>query len=84
MSTGSPKKEKLESVVLEIMDYENFESLLSKIVIPFSELIGGSNIPDVYAGSEKIPFEKRNPLYQTIMKQEFTDTLRTLKNDTII
>jgi len=80
MSTGSPKKEKLEPVVLEIMDYDNLKMVLSKIIIPFSEVMGNSHAPDLYAGYEKIPFEKRYPLYQAIMRQEFTDAMRALEN----
>jgi len=54
--------------------------VLSKIIIPFSEVMGDSHIPDVYVGYEKIPFEKRYPLYQAIMSQEFADAMRALKN----
>jgi len=80
MSTGSPKKEKHESVVIEIMDYDNLETVLSKIIVPFADVMGNSNILDVYAGYEKIPFEKRDPFYQNIIRQEFADAMRSLKN----
>ena len=73
------KNEKHEPVVIKIMNYENLESVLSKIVIPLSEVIKNFNIPDVYVGYEKIPFEKRDPFYQTIMRQEFADEMRSLK-----
>ena len=73
------KKEKHEPVVIRIMDYDNLEFVLSKIIVPFSEVMGDSHAPDVYAGYEKIPFEKRYPLYQTIMRQEFADAIRVLK-----
>lgn len=73
------KKEKHEPVVIRIMAYDNLEFVLSKIIIPFSEVIRDSHIPDLYAGHEKIPFEKRYPLYQTIMRQEFADAIRVLK-----
>lgn len=76
------KKEKHEPVVIRIMDYDNLEDVLSKIIIPFSEVMRDSHVPDVYAGQEKIPFEKRYPLYQTIMKQEFSDAMRALKTNT--
>ena len=84
MGLEARKKEKHEPIIIEIMNYHNLDVVLSKIVIPFSEVLGTSNIPDVYIGHEKIPFEKRDPLYQTIMRQEFTDALRTLKIDTLI
>ena len=73
------KKEKHDPVVIRIMDYDNLEDVLSKIIIPFSKVLGNSHVPDVYTGYEKIPFEKRYPLYQTIMMQEFADTIRVLK-----
>ena len=81
ISTGSSKKEKHEPVVIEIMDYDNFKALLSKIIVPFADVIEISNIPDVYTGCEKIPFDKRYPLYQAIMKQEFADVMRILKTE---
>ena len=81
MSTGSPKKEKHELADIEIRDYGNLEEILSKIIIPFAEVMGNSIVPDVYVIYEKTPFEKRDPLYQTIMRQEFGDAIRTLKNE---
>lgn len=76
------EKEKNEPIIIEIADYDNLETVLSKIVIPFSEIMADSNIPDVYAGYEKIPFEKRDPLYQTIIRQEFADSMRASNVDT--
>ncbi len=80
MGLEASKKEEQEPVVIKIEDYDNLEAVLSKIVVPFSEVIRDSHAPDVYAGYEKIPFEKRYPLYQTIMRQEFADAVRALKN----
>ncbi|MHA1240859.1 MAG: hypothetical protein ACTSQU_08695 [Promethearchaeota archaeon] len=72
------KKEKHDPVVIRIMDYDNLEDVLSKIIIPFSEVLKDLHVPDVYTGYEKIPFEKRYPLYQIIMRQEFADAMGTL------
>jgi hypothetical protein len=80
MGLEASKKEEQESIIIEIIEYENIEEIMSKVIVPFSEVMGTSNIPDVYAGHEKIPFEKRYPLYQTIMRQEFADAMRALKN----
>lgn len=74
------KKEKHDPVVIRIMDYDNLEDVLSKIIIPFSEVMRDSHVPDVYVGYEKIPFEKRYPLYQAIMRQEFAEAMKALKN----
>ena len=79
MGIEASKKKKHEPIVIEIMNYENLEVVLSKIIIPFSEVMGISGVPDVYVGHEKIPFEKRDPLYQTIMRQEFAGAIRSIK-----
>ncbi len=79
MGLEASKKEEQEPIVVEINNYNNLEMVLSKIIIPFSEVMGDSHAPDVYAGYEKIPFKKRYPLYQTIMKQEFVNSMRVLK-----
>jgi hypothetical protein len=79
MGLEASKKEEHESIIIEIMDYDNLKGVLSKIIVPFADVMGDSNIPDVYAGHEKIPFEKRYPLYQTILRQEFSDAIRVLK-----
>ena len=71
MGLEAKKEEDHEPIIIELLNYDNFDVVLSKIVIPFSEVLGTSNVPDVYMGHEKIPFEKRYPLYQAIMRQEF-------------
>lgn len=76
MGLEASKKEEHGPIIIEIRNYDNLKSVLSKIVIPFSEVIRDSNIPDVYVGYEKIPFEKRDSLYQTIMRQEFAYVMR--------
>ncbi len=81
MGLEASKKEKHEPIIIEIMNYHNLDEILLKVVVPFSEVLGTSNIPDVYIGHEKIPFEKREPFYQTIMRQEFADATRALKTD---
>jgi len=80
MGLEASKKEEHESIIIEIMDYDNLKGVLSKIIVPFADVMGASSAPDVYTGYEKIPFEKRYPLYQTIMRQEFAEAMRALKN----
>ena len=82
MGLEAKKEEDHGPIIIEIANYDNLDLVLSKIVIPFSEVLGTSNVPDVYMGYEKIPFKKRDPLYQTIMRQEFGKVVRVLKNDT--
>ncbi|MBA7614242.1 hypothetical protein ES703_21505 [subsurface metagenome] len=77
MSSG-----KLDKNFQELMD-NSFEKVFeqnidfSKIVIPFSKIIGSLKLIDIYSGKEKIPFKERNPDYKMILKQEF------VKNTTI-
>jgi hypothetical protein len=76
MSSQAEKKENREPLLLEILEYDNIEIILSKIVVPFSKFERASSAPDLYSGSEKIPFEARDPLYKSAMKQEFADAIR--------
>ena len=73
MGLEASKKEDRGLIIIEIVDFENIEALLSKVVIPFSGVLRTSSVPDVYIGHEKIPFEKRDLAYKTLMKQEFCD-----------
>jgi hypothetical protein len=75
MGLEASKKKEHEPIVIEFGDYENIEALLSKVIVPFSEVLRTSNFPDLYLGYEEIPFQKRDPHYQAIMRQEFADAL---------
>jgi len=77
MGLEANKKEGQEPIIIEIIEYDRIETLLSRIIIPFSEVLKASNAPDIYFGYEKIPFEKRNPTYKSIMRQEFADAIRS-------
>ena len=72
------KNRKHEALVIEISEYGEIELVLSRVIIPFSEVLKSSNAPDIYVGYEKIPFEKRDPIYKSIMRQEFADMLRSV------
>ena len=76
MGLEASKKEEREPIIVEIVEYDNIKTVLSKMLIPFSEVLGVSSTADVYVGHEKIPFEKRDPVYKTLMKQEFCDAIR--------
>ncbi len=82
MSLEASKKKEHEPIVIELSNYDNLDEVLSKMVIPFSEVMGNTKVPDIYAGHEKIPFERRYPLFKSIMRQEFGKAVRVLKNDT--
>lgn len=80
MTVEASKKKEHDPIIIEIMYYDNLDVLLSKIVIPFSEVLGFTNVPDIYDGHEKIPFEKRYPFYQTILRREFADAIKKLES----
>ena len=71
------KKRKHEPLIIEISEYETMELVLTEILTPFSEILKSTCIPDIYYGYEKIPFEKCDPLYKSIMREEFTNNLRS-------
>ena len=70
------KNRKHEPLIIEISDYETMELVLTKILVPFSEILKSTSVPDIYSGYEKIPFEQRDPLYKSIMRQEFANAMR--------
>ena len=73
------KNRKHDTLVIEISEYDSVELMISKIIIPFSEVLKASGVPDIYFGHEKIPFEKRDPFYKSIIKQEFADAMQSLR-----
>ncbi len=75
MSSKSIKKRFVE------IEYEEEVLNLKRIIIPFS-LFFLKDERFIYDGSEKIPFGKRDPLYKTILLQEFSDNVRNINNDT--
>ena len=84
MSLEADKKNKQEPepVVIEVQEYDNIKIILSKIVVPFSNLEKISSAPDLYSGGEKIPFEALDPLYKSVMRQEFADAIRDFRKGT--
>lgn len=72
---------KLEEIFQKILNNEyeiDFERKvdISQFVIPFSIIFKNYKTPDVYSGTEKIPFNERDPEYKMILRQEFADFLR--------
>jgi hypothetical protein len=79
MSSKAEKKENREPLLIEILEYDNIEIILSKIVVPFSKFKKVSSALDLYSGCEKIPFEARDTLYKNAMRQEFADAMRAFR-----
>jgi len=71
MSSESIKKRFVE------IEYEEDDFSLKRIIIPFS-LFFLKNERFIYDGSERIPFNERDPLYKTILLQEFSSSIRKL------
>jgi len=79
MSSQTEKKENREPLIVEVLEYENLEITLSKMIVPFSKFERVSNAPDLYSGNETIPFETRDPLFKSAMKQEFAKAMRSFR-----
>ena len=81
MSLEVDKKNKQEPVIVEVQEYDNIKIILSKILVPFSELAKKVSAPDVYSGCENILFENRDPLYKNIMRREFAEAMRSFRKE---
>jgi len=79
MSIKTERKENQEPLFVEILEYDNLEIILPKMVVPFSKFQRASSAPDLYSGGETMPFEARDPLFKTVMKQEFAKAMRSFK-----
>jgi len=82
MSSQAEKKENREPLLVEVLEYDNIEIILSKIVVPFSKFEKAPSPPYLYSGGEKTPFEERDPLYKSVMRQEFADAMRAIRKKT--
>jgi len=82
MSSRAEKKENRDPLFVEILEYDNIEIILSKIIVHFSNFKKVSSAPDLYSGSEKLPFEAHDPLYKSAMRQEFADAMRAFRKGT--
>ena len=79
MSSRAEKKENREPLIVEVLEYDNVEIILSKIVVPFSKFEKASSAPDLCSGGEKTPFEARDPLYKSAMRGEFAEAMRAFR-----
>ena len=81
MSLKAEKKGNRDPLFIEILEYDNIEIILSKIIVPFSDFEKISSAPDLYSGSENISFENRDPLYKSVMRLEFANAMRSFKKE---
>ncbi len=47
---------------------------LNNVIIPFSKFSKSEEF--IYYGHEKIPFQERHPVYQTLLKREFAERIK--------
>ncbi|MFX1487658.1 MAG: hypothetical protein ACFFBI_00805 [Promethearchaeota archaeon] len=60
--------------IVEIEDKDELEEIfpdISKLVIPFSVIFKISHEPDIYTGTELIPFEQKDSEFKKILICEF-------------
>ncbi|GAH25623.1 hypothetical protein ES705_03149 [subsurface metagenome] len=81
MSLEADKKNKQEPVIVEVQEYDNIKIILSKIIVPFSEIAKELSAPDVYSGCKNIPFENRDPFYKSVIRHEFADAMRSFRKE---
>jgi len=66
----------LEGVITAKYYTLDFNLNLSKVVIPFSKMCKSSKPADIYSGTEKIPYNERDPEFKLILRQEFSGILK--------
>jgi len=76
MSSDSIKENDEHDVIIEVRHEQNFNQIISEIVIPFSEFLEIGRTPDIYSGYEKIAFSQRHPTYKSLMRLEFEKAIR--------
>lgn len=74
----SSKSIEQKFVEIEQKEEEYFD--LRRAIIPFS-LFFLKDEQFIYEGNEKIPFSKRDPLYKTILLQEFSDVIKMFNHN---
>lgn len=54
----------------------NLNFNIPKIFIPFTKFFENQDKKDIYSGNEKIPFNKKHPIFRALMRIEFEDAMR--------
>ena len=77
--------DKIENNILENLDEEitDWRAFYKSISIPFSSFIKHKPPKDIYSGVEKIPFEKRDPLFKSILRKEFSSAIKDFYKELI-
>jgi hypothetical protein len=77
MSSKSVNKKIVESD--EEDELEEIFPDISKIIIPFSVVFKISHKPDIYTGTELIPFKDKNSIFKEILICEFLTENQEIK-----
>jgi hypothetical protein len=56
------------------------EDISSPLSVPFPTIFKKTYSKDIYSGNEIIPFDKRDPLYQSILRSEFSEAIKEFNN----
>jgi len=64
----------------EIIDWR---ALYKNLSVPFSSFIKQKRPKDIYSGVETIPFEKRDPLFKSILRKEFSNAIKDFYKELI-
>ena len=72
----------ISKLISNLFENKNKESYrrFSNTIVSFLSLSNKENNKDVYSTTKNIPFKELDPELKQILKQEFIDAIRSLKN----
>ena len=76
MSSGIVEKDKEVNVKIDIQSNLELESILSKMIVPFTRFLETECEPDIYNGKELMTFSQRHSIYKALMLTEFEDVIK--------
>jgi len=81
MSSGKLKKYERDKTLKLPEELEVPDIHITRLSEPFSILFKGGPAADIYTGKENIPFEKRAPLYKSILRKEFSNAIKEFSRE---
>ncbi len=76
MSSEIVEKKKEVEIKINFHSDLELEYILSKMIVPFTDLLEVSRKPDIYNGKEFMSFSQRHSTYKALMLTEFEDAIR--------
>jgi hypothetical protein len=82
MNSDTNLIEKNADELLVSKDYDSNDISIKplRLAVPFEVFFKKKTPPDIYTGNELIPFEKRDPLFKSILRKEFSNALKEFYN----